>query len=96
MSALAKRSIVHESITYSYDEISDLVKIELAKLTRLEKADIELNENLSSYIVDSIKMIRFACNIAEALNIDYEPTQLIEFDNIADMIRQLESMQYKK
>jgi acyl carrier protein len=76
----------------SYEQIESLVKNKISEIANLEPSKIDTNDHPAQYVVDSVKMIKLAIELAEILKIDYEPTLIAEYESIKEMIEDLNSI----
>jgi FkbH-like protein/thioester reductase-like protein len=83
-------------IACTLENIATLVREEIARLAKISIEEIDLELTLDDYTLDSIKIVKLAAALGNALSIELEPTLLNEYVNLNAMIRQLEVLHSKQ
>jgi len=86
---------VEDNKLYTKQDIAQLVKKEISKRTNSKEDAVDFSYKLDDFALDSINIVRMATTLGQTLNLDLEPTLLSEFDNLEQMINQLEIMHRK-
>lgn len=61
----------------------------LSALVELPAEQIDVNQGLENYLVDSVKLLQFVSVINSSLQINIEPTLLFEYGTIKDIAKQI-------